>query len=174
MNLILQLFLTFSSVSYFIVVYLVQHGIYYPKFPNSENYEWIICLFYLIIPVILTFISLNVCKVLSLDSINRIKSIETSNNDFLANYLAFFFVALGVNKELYTFWVVFGLTVIFTFFSRVSFFNPMFLLFGYHFYYVHTMEDAKVMLISRKKIKNPQSFPAMQVRRINDYTFIEV
>lgn len=172
MNFILRLFLTFSSVSFFLIVYLVQNKIN-PISCFLGKYHWLTYIAYLHIPFVLTFISLGICKLLKDRTINKVQSIETSNNDFLANYLAFFFVALSVNDTI-TFWVVFGMTIVFTFFSRVSYFNPIFLVYGFNFYYVYTNENVKVMLISRKKLKNPQSFEATSVRRINDYTFVEL
>lgn len=172
MNFILRLFLTFSSVSFFLIVYLVQNKINPFSYLLGEYY-WITYIAYLLIPFVLTLISLGICKLLKDRTINKVQSIETSNNDFLANYLAFFFVALSVNDTI-TFWVVFGMTIVFTFFSRVSYFNPIFLVYGFNFYYVYTNENVKVMLISRKKLKNPQSFEATSARRINDYTFIEI
>jgi len=172
LNLILRLFLTFSAVSFFLVVCLVQNKINYASC-LTEEYHWIIYFAYTLVPFALTAISVIVCKLLSTSTIKTIKSIETSNNDFLANYLAYFFVALSIN-DLTTFWVVFGMTIIFTFFSRVSYFNPVFLLFGFNFFYVQTGENVKIMLICKKKLRNPQSFESMTVRRINDYTFIEV
>ena len=172
MNFILRLFLTFSSVSFFLIVYLIQNEV--NPFENQlEIYAWVTYAAYVFVPFLLTLISLGICKLLAKSNINKVVSLETSNNDFLANYLAFFFVALSV-KGLITFWVVFGMTILFTFVSRVSYFNPVFLVFGYNFYYVHTGENVKVMLISRKKLKSPQTFEAMSVRRINDYTFIEI
>lgn len=172
MNFILRLFLTFSSVSFFVIVYLVQNEIN-PLTSILGKFDWIIYLGYVLIPFILTFVSLKTCKLLAMNSISKIISIETSNNDFLANYLAFFFVALSVNG-LIAFWVVFGMTIVFTFFSRVSYFNPVFLIFGFNFYYIYTDENVKVMLISKRKLKNPKSFNKKFVRRINDYTFIDI
>lgn len=172
MNFILRLFLTFSSVSFFLIVYLVQNKIN-PYTCLLGKYHWIIYAVYILVPFVLTLISLKICKLLAKSSLNKVQSIETSNNDFLANYLAFFFVALSVDDPI-TFWVVFGMTIVFTFFSRVSYFNPIFLIYGFNFYYVYTNENVKVMLISRKKLKNPKLFEATYVRRINDYTFIEI
>ena len=172
MNFILRLFMTFSSVSFFLIVFLVQNEIN-PFACQLSEYYWITYLAYLTIPFLLTFVSLGICKLLSKSTINKVVSHETSNNDFLANYLAFFFVALSV-KGMATFWIVFGMTILFTFVSRVSYFNPILLVFRFNFYYVHTGENVKVMLISRKKLKNPHAFESMSVRRINDYTFIEV
>lgn len=172
MNFILRLFLTFSSVSFFLIVYLVQNKVNPFEFELGK-YAWVAYAVYLIIPFLLTLISLGICKLLAKSTINNVVSLETSNNDFLANYLAFFFVALSV-KDTITFWVVFGMTILFTFVSRVSYFNPIFLVFGYNFYYVHTGENVKVMLISRKKLKSPETFESITVKRINDYTFIAV
>lgn len=172
MNAILRLFLTLSSVSYFLVVYLIQNKIYF--FTNAWKYmPWFVSVAYLLIPVGLTIMSLSICKKLPKRSVSSIKTIETSNNDFLANYLAFFFVALSVNDSI-TFWIVFTMTIVFTFFSRVSYFNPMFLVFRYNFYYITTAEGVKIMLITRKRLKDPSSFNKMNPRKINDYTFIDI
>lgn len=174
MNFILRLFLTTSSISFFVIVYLFQNEIYHYK-KELGNF-WVIWIpIYLLIPFMATGFSLLLCRSLSDDDLKSIESIETSNNDFLANYLAFFFVALSVkNDNMIAFWVVFGMTVLFTFVSRVTYFNPMFLIFGFNFYYVLTSEDVKVMLITRKKIKKPSDFETSNVKRINDYTFIEI
>ena len=172
MNFVLRLFLTFSSVSFFLIVYLIQNEVN-PFEVKLGNYSWVTYVSYVLIPFLLTLISLGICKFLAKSTIKKVVTLETSNNDFLANYLAFFFVALSV-KGFITFWVIFGMTILFTFVSRVSYFNPMFLVFGYNFYYVHTGENVKVMLISRKKLKSPHTFEAIYVRRINDYTFIEI
>jgi hypothetical protein len=171
MNYLLRLFLTLSSVSFFLVVFLVQNEII-PCGSQFEKLKWLFYLGYLTIPFILALLSLSLCKKLSNSTLKKVDAIETSNNDFLANYLAFFFVALSV-KGIESFCVVFGLTILFTFYSRVSYFNPVFLVFGYNFYYILTEEKVKIMLISKRKLKNPNSFEAMTVKRINDYTYFE-
>ncbi len=129
-------------------------------------------LIYFLFPFILTKLSIYLSRYLSKSSIKKIKSIEPSNNDFLANYLAFFFVALSIN-DYTTFCFVFLITIIFTFVSRVSYFNPIFLVFGYNFYYVFLESNAKIMLITKRKIKDPGVFINIQAGRINDFTFFE-
>lgn len=174
MNLILRLVMTFSSISFFVVVYLVQNKIdIFPILTAKLGHSWIIYLLYSAVPFFLGKIAVGICKILAKSEIKKALSLETSNNDFLTNYLAFFFVALSINDAT-TFWIVLGMTVLFTFFSRVSYFNPVFLIFGFNFFYVHTGENVKVLLISRKKLRSPESFEATSVRRINDYTFMEV
>lgn len=172
MNFVLRLFLTFSSVSFFLIVYLIQNEIN-PLDTCYGNYTWITYAFYVLIPFLFTLLSLGICKLFTKSTIRKVVSLEPSNNDFLANYLAFFFVALSI-EGLITFWVIFGMTILFTFVSRISYFNPVFLVFRFNFYYVRTGENVKVMLISRKKLRSPQTFEEITVRRINDYTFIEI
>lgn len=166
MNFLMRLFMTFSSISFYVIVYLVQNKIFL-----FNHIKWISMLIYIAIPFFFTKISLFLCNLLSEDKLEKVISIETSNNDFLANYLSFFFVALSVQSE-EAFWLVFIMTLVFTFFSRVSYFNPVFLILCYNFYYITTAENVKIMLISKIKLKNPSSFEPMMVRRINDYTFI--
>lgn len=171
MNSLIRLFFTFSSVSFFLIVYLVQSKIN-PLACLLGEYKWVTYLIYLSLPFLSTFISILLSKLLAKSSIRKINSIEPCNNDFLANYLAFFFVALSI-KDTITFFAVFGMILLFAFYSQVSYFNPVFLVFGFNFYYVHTNENVKIMLISKKKLKDPQSFEPISAGRINDYTFME-
>lgn len=173
MNTLLRLFMTFSSISFFVIVFLVQNKIdFIPIIAEKFKFSFIIYLFYVFIPFILSFFSIFISKLLSSSEIRKVNSVETANNDFLANYLAFFFVALSVD-DLTTFWIVLIMTTLFTFFSCVSYFNPVFLVFGFNFYYVHTGENVKIMLISKRKLRSPDEFFSMKVRRINEYTYME-
>ncbi|MBZ9650916.1 hypothetical protein [Psychroflexus montanilacus] len=172
MKIILRLFLTMSSVSFFLVVFLIQNDINPLKGQLGIN-DWVVHLGYALIPFITVFISLGICKLLPVSKVSQIKSINPSENNFLDNYFAFFFVALSV-RGLTAFFVIFGLTIIFTFVSRVSYFNPVFLVFGYRFYYIESDERVKIMLISRKKILSPKTFESIPVRRINNYAYIDI
>ncbi len=172
MSAIPRFFMTISAVSFFVVVYLVQKEITPFSADMPVYYKYLTYAVYVSIPFVFGGFSILLRKLFGKDDLKGIKGIETSNNDFLANYLSFFFVALSVN-HFSSFVVVFTLTVIFTFFSRVSFFNPVYLIFGYNFFYVTRESNVKIMLITKEKIKEPKKFDSMRVRRINDYTFIE-
>ena len=172
MNVVLRLLLTLSSVSFFIVIYLLNSR-FIPTLERLDQWYFLTIIVVLSVPVVLAKISLVLCKKLSTDKITNAKFIETSNNDFLANYLAFFFVALSV-KDLDIFVIVFLITFLFTFYSRISYFNPVFLVYGFNFYYITTENDVKIMLITKDKLKKRQNFGNKEVKRINNYTFIEV
>jgi acyl-CoA synthetase (AMP-forming)/AMP-acid ligase II len=44
---------------------------------------------------------------------------------------------------------------------------------GYHFYYALNSSGVKVLVISKKKIKKREEADFQNLKRINDYTFIE-
>jgi hypothetical protein len=69
---------------------------------------------------------------------------------------------------------VFGIIFIFVLFSRISYFNPLFFLFGYNFFYVVNSDKIKVLLITKKQLKNPKDVKFENIKRINNYTFMDM
>ena len=169
MNLIFRIFLTCSALSLFVTLYLINTEIIIFKY-ISIYWSY---LFYVILPFIFSFFGILLSKKLGMANLGKINFVETSNNDFLSNYLAFFFVALSIDSW-NTFLFCFGLTALFTFYSRVSYFNPILLIFGYNFYYAHLSNKSKVMLITKQQIKSPSDIQEeKRYKRINNYTFME-
>src|SRR5690625_7830467 len=78
MNFILRLFLTFSAVSFFLIVFLIQNEIN-PFEDQLGEYAWLIYIAYVIAPFLFTIISLSICKLLTPSTINKVISLETSN-----------------------------------------------------------------------------------------------
>lgn len=177
MNFLYRLLLTFNATSLIIVVFLVKkqvliNGIscYLEKIPNYISY-----IIYLLIPIGLTYLSLLIARFLSKDNISEgsISSIEQANNAFLPSYLGYFFVALSV-PYVKTLIFVFAILFIFTFLSQTLYFNPLFLVFGFHFYYLNTTNNVQLFIITKKELKEPKSIDIDQLRRINNFTFIDI
>lgn len=182
MNTAFRLLLTFNATSLLVIIFLVQKGyslgyLFFQKnifgwvggLPNIVSY-----LFYVFVPVLLTWVSLTLSSKLGKDEFKKrsIVSIEQANNSFLPSYLGYFFVALSVgNWEVLTF--VYGVLFVFTFFSQALYFNPFFLIFGYEFYNVKTNNGTVIFLISRHKYRMPSDVEISKTYRINNYTFIE-
>lgn len=168
-----QLFLAFNSTWLIVVVFLVKEK-YSFNFINdySKYYSWIL---FILAPIILTALSFLVALKLPKDSLQStsIREIELANNNFLPTYLGYFFVSLGV-EDVPTLIVVFTIIYVFTFLSQTLYFNPIFLLFGYHFYFIKTAGNVKVFIITRKLLKIPGNDGFEKLRRINNYTFIEL
>lgn len=173
MKFLYQLFLAFNSTWLIVVVFLVKEK-YKFDFLNDfpSYYSWIL---FITIPIILTALSFLIAIKLPIDRLqsNSIKEIELANNNFLPTYLGYFFVSLGIN-DIPTLVVVFMIIYVFTFLSQTLYFNPIFLLFGYHFYFIKTSGNVKIFLITRKQLKRPGENGFEKLRRINNYTFIEL
>ncbi|WP_181150140.1 hypothetical protein [Photorhabdus hindustanensis] len=182
MNTAFRVLLTFNATSLLVIIFLVQKGYALEYFfamnsgfnwlnsmPNAVSY-----LLYILIPVLLTGLSLSLSSKLGKDEFKKgeVESIEHANNSFLPSYLGYFFVALSVgNWEALAF--VYGVLFIFTFLSQALYFNPLFLIFGYEFYNIKTKNGTVIFLISRHKYKSPSNIKISTAYRVNNYTFIE-
>lgn len=179
-NLLFRLFLTFNATSLILVVYLVKaqkvlNGLHpiLNDIPHFVSY-----ILYFAVPVFFTFLSLLFSKLLINDSleeeegISAIKEIEQANNAYLPSYLGYFFVALSVTY-CDTLVFVFAILFLFTFLSQTLYFNPLFLVFGYHFYYLTTATNIKIFLITKKELKDPNKLNFPKLKRINNFTFID-
>ncbi len=173
MRFLYQAFLAFNSTWLIVVVFLIKEKLSF-NFLNeySAYYSWAL---FVIIPIILTALSFLIAMNLPKDTLqsSSVKEIELANNNFLPTYLGYFFVSLGV-EDIPTLIVVFTIIYVFTFLSQTLYFNPIFLLFGYHFYFIKTSGNVKIFLITRKQLKTPGETSFEKLRRINNYTFIEL
>lgn len=183
LNLLYRLFLTFNSTSLLIVVFLVKEnyvinlGYIHSSLPILEDYISY-CIFFSF-PVVLTYVSLVCARFLDIDDLkqingkSKIAEIEQANNAFLPSYLGYFFVALSVPfcKALV---FVFAVLFLFTFYSQTLYFNPLFLLFRYQFYYLTTTTRVRLFIITRKSLKNPLDVDIEKLKRINDFTYIDL
>ena len=167
-----KLFLTFNATSPILVTFFIKERYYIcglDKFPIWASY-----IVYIIIPVIFTWISLLFKTFLSKDSIEcEIKGVEQANNAFLPSYLGYFFVALSVPTG-ETMIFIYAMLFVFTFVSQTLYFNPLFLCFGYHFYYVSTSENIKQFIISKREIRSTKHLIFASLRRINNFTYIDI
>lgn len=179
-NLLFRLFLTFNATSLILVVYLVKEqkvingwSCYLAGLPH-----WVSYALYFAVPVLFTFLSLLLSNKLADDNIeadkgkSAIREVEQANNAYLPSYLGYFFVALSV-PHCDTLIFVFAILFLFTFLSQTLYFNPLFLVFGYHFYYLTTETNIKIFVISKRNLKNPSGLSFPNLKRINDFTFID-
>lgn len=174
-NCLYRLLLSISSTFLLISIFLVKSKLYFIK----TDYNWVnnlILLSYFLIPVLLTWLSIYLSKFLSKDSFisSEVNEIEYAGNSFLPSYLGYFFVALSIaDKDFLTIIVLYSILFIFVFLSKTFYFNPVFLIFGYHFYQIKTSTGLKVFLITKKTFKKKEDVNSNIVYRVNDFTFIE-
>jgi len=177
MERIFKLFLTLNSLLFALMVFLIREGIVInaltPRFLNLPTI--ISYIIYFVMIMVFTKLSILLISFLDTDKIEAgsITVIEPANDAFLPSYLGYFFVALSVpNIEVFLY--VFGIIGMFILYSRISYFNPIFFLFGFNFYYIVNNKNIKVLLITRRQLKEPKSAAFNNLKRINNYTFIDM
>ncbi len=168
-----RFFLAFNSTSLILIIYWIKCEYHIPycliKMPDYCSY-----LLYIVIMVSLTRLSLVLRKYLAVADIKKesITNIEYANDSFLPSYLGYFFVALDVpdNGAIY---FVYFIILIFTFLSQTLYFNPIFLLFGYQFYYLTNTDNVRIFLITKQDLRIPKNVEFDRIIVINNYTYIE-
>ena len=126
----------------------------------------------LLIPVILSLLSIRCFSWFGSDSLDTCTECILADNEFLPVYLGYFFVSLGLD-DIQTLFFVYALVFVFTFLSQTQYFNPLFILLGFHFYHVTTVCGTQIFLIAKgKPIRNKNDVHFGDLRRINDTTYI--
>lgn len=166
MKTLIRLLLTLNSTSWVIVVYGIKE-----KWTVSNIPFWIFGIVLLTIPIIFSFISLLLFNAMSKDELSGCTEIKPANLEFLAVYLGYVFVGLGVD-ELSTLLFVYAIINLLSFASYSQYYNPLFLLFGYKYYYITTSTGSNVFLITKMNIRNSKDVHFDNLRRINDTTYI--
>lgn len=137
---------------------------------KCEYYSYLI---YFSLSIIFSVICLFIAHFLPNEIISGgITQVDSANGSYLPSYLGYFFVALSIN-DFETFVCVGVLIFIFTFFSQAPIFNPMFLLFGYNFYVVNVQNQITFFVISKKNIQSLKGLEFTNLKRINNYTYID-
>lgn len=169
MRAIYNLFLTFNATVFIIIVFLISHGYkIFSKLPYFVSFST-----YILVVILITRISIFLTKFLSKDSIEGgINDITIETENFLPTYLGYFFVGLEV-ENFSTLMFVFLILFTFTFFSQTVYFNPMFLIFRYKFYHLTMENNSKILIISKRMLKDKNNVHFNNLRRINEYTFFD-
>lgn len=168
MNFLFKTLLTMNATSWMLIIYAIKEGWIIFKLPG-----WICGVIYLLIPVLLSLISLVLFKYSGDDKLTNCQELSLADNEFLPVYLGYFFLSVGINEDI-TMMFVYSIVFVFTFLSQTQYFNPIFLLFGYHYYHILTPEGTRIFVIAHGKvIRNREHICFEKLKRINDTTYIE-
>lgn len=169
MRIIDRFWFTLVSTMWIIIVYAIDHkcSCILGSFISTT-------IILISIPIILSALWLLFVRVTkSSENISSCNSVEEINNDFLANYLGYFFVGLGLN-DVATLFIAFGIIFVFTFASQNQYFNAVLLIFGYKYYSVETGEGTKVLVISQNNYRNSNAVASDKLRRVKDGVFLKL
>ena len=105
--------------------------------------------------------------------ITSVKCIEpvyfASNNIHILLGISTFFIGGSINIE--TILILSILFILLWLCNDIYYFNPLFILLGYNYYFVTSKKGVKILIISKQKYKIIKYFDSLI--RINDYTFLE-
>jgi len=107
----------------------------------------------------------------------KIKHIKPIESVTMPTYIGLFVISLEISSfdgiiaiEILTILFIFWI-----FFERVFYFNPIWILFGYRFYEMESENGNSFTFITKKSdIKNKIDINLGNLKRINNYTFMEV
>lgn len=161
--------LTTNSIILLIIVYCIKERLWLPRLGVYT------VILYGIAPICLAALCIKLRCLLSSDSIiGDIQGIELANDAYLPSYLGYFFVALSIpTKDPITLCYVFTVLFLFIFCSQALYYNPLFLILRYKFYYVTNSRKMKIFIISKREIRTVDAVTFKNLKRINDYTFID-
>ena len=149
----------------------------------TESVTYVAYVIYFIALLFLSFFSTRFSlKYLDQDVIERkkVKEFEQANDFYLPIYLGYAFVAISL-PTLKSFLLFFVLMLIVLARTRFFYFNPIFLVLGYKFYFIKQTDDSKILVISKKEIKtveelfddgNGSLVDYISTTKVNDYTFL--
>lgn len=168
MNILFKNLLTINATSWMLVVYWIKNGVTMWNIPQAIFAMLLLC-----IPIFLSMVTIWLSKFLGSDTLSECREFSLADNEFLPTYLGYFFVSLSVPDDItmvYLYFIVF----VFTFLSQTQYFNPLFLLFGYHYYHILTEQGTRVFIITKGRVlRNKNNISFDNLKRINDSTYIQ-
>ena len=127
----------------------------------------------ILIPFLFTVVWLFAARWFSADNMGGCEDVDEAQNDFLANYLGYVFIGIGVD-DLQVLIMVYLIIFVLTFAVQSKCFNPMLLIFGFKYYDVTTSEGTKVFIITRRNLRKADDVEFNNLRRINNMSYIEI
>lgn len=195
---LIHIFLTIIAMALSVLIFMISHeerwvcffnslGFYQSYFIektglNGEVFEWVfpifIYFFLFIVLMVVCYLCILVIR-FKFDKINCLErdvvNVEMANDFYLPIYLGYIFVSLSFS-DFKSFILFFALIVIVLSRTRFFYFNPIFILLGYKYYFINNSDGSKILIISKKEIKNKSElFQGMQnidLVKINEFTFM--
>lgn len=174
----------YVAVSFFllIAIYLINHSVTIGSIMNEIGIQpcidlpnWISYAIYLTFVCCSSWIVTKRFNALD-DKIdlnsNQIERISPIGDSFLASFFAYIFLGLSINN-FYMLAVIFLALVIMCYSTQMYLYNPLFILFGYSYYYIKTPNGLTVILLTKRKFSLRETDTLNGIRRLNDYTYID-
>ena len=169
MNLIFRLWLTANQTELIPIVYAIKSRWAVFGLPC-----WIVHISLVLLWLLSSRLTLYLSKYFGEESLlHNCKDITLADSECLATCIGYIAIALVIYGD-YTMLAIFLPIFFFSYLSQSRYFNPVYLLFGYHYYHVLTPGNTKIFVIKHGAvIRNPSTADFKKLRRLNDMTFVE-
>ncbi len=168
MKIVYKLLLTGNSIMLFFLIYLIKEHM-----KTSSLRDILSVLVYVVIILLFTLLCLFFSRFLPSEIISGgIQDVELVDGTYLPSYLGYFFVALSI-ENISTVIIVGAIIAVFVYYSQTLYFNPLFLIFKYKFYYLTMDNGMKLFILTTRSIRNVDGLKFVELKRINDFTFID-
>ncbi|PNC28408.1 hypothetical protein CK480_17950 [Acinetobacter baumannii] len=110
----------------------------------------------------------------------QIDVFEQANDFYLPVYLGYAFVAISL-PTIKSFILFFILMLFILYNTRFFYFNPLFLVLGYKFYFVNNKDKSRILIITKKEVKIASDFfinsdgsktQEVALIKINNHTYL--
>lgn len=167
MRYLYRFILTLNATSWMVIIYGISKRWTIMKLPT-----WVFGILLLLIPILLSGLSIIIARGLGNDSLSGCQECRLADNEFLPTYLGYFFVSLSTADDM-TMLFMYVIVFIFTWLLQTQYFNPLYLLFGYHYYHVLTEHGTQIFVIAHGSvIRNKEGMSFESLKRINDTTYL--
>jgi hypothetical protein len=104
---------------------------------------------------------------------SEIDKISPTGDNFLASFFAYIFIGLSINN-MYILIAIYAILTIMCFCTQMYLYNPVFLLFGYNYFYIKVPKGLTIMVLTKKRFGLNDKEDLKGIRRLNDYTYIDL
>lgn len=168
MNFLYRALLAFVSTFWLVVIYIINDN------DLCCCYRVLAATVCLVVPILLSWFSLQIASFLGKDSLGKLYDVHLADSEFLPTYLGYFFVALSISDSLSLIFI-YLILLVFVCLSQTQYFNPIYLLFGYHFYHATTEHGTNIFIIAYGKvIRNDVNASFSTLIRLNDTTYLSI
>lgn len=166
---------TIVSLFLLVVVYFINKGASLEISMEHNSYYYCTFLVLMFCYWLFSWLLTKGFKYLAIDYLlsSDIENIEAADATFVPMYFAYIFIGLSI-QSFTSLLLCYLLLVMICYCAQTYYFNPLYYLFGYKYYFVTNSVKQKLLIMSRRRIPLGAKINFNSLARINDFTYIDI
>lgn len=168
MNFLFRILLSLGATMGMVGIYAIKaHWIIHPLVPS-----WTTGIVLLLLSGCISFFCLGAIKSLHTEEINGCSDVRLQDVKALQPYFLYMVLAIVAPDDI-TFGVVYAIVFILHYHTQAQYFNPWYIIAGYHYYRIRTKYGTEIFILTPGKVlRYADEVQINTLRRLNDSTFI--